>query len=197
MNDFCGDLSSEKVFVFDDRSSKIILTAPHATRTFPNHAVKKSDLFTGAIVLHTGELCNTSTIVRIKFEDNNNSISSFVSENDLSAHFFLDIHGMADNEKFDLAVGTGLLEEGAYQKELELISVLAEKYGIRFVINFPKYCGIGAGKLTTDLQKQTGKAQILQLEWGRRFRDFESNPKTVTEKTIPFLQDLVSELNMP
>lgn len=108
---------------------------------------------------------------------------------------FLDIHGMVDHEDFELAVGTGLLEADAYQKAVNAVGIIGEKYGLRKVLNHPHYSGIAGMKaLTARMQMFVGKPLALQLEIGREYRDFVQFPQKVTDKTLPFLQELILSL---
>ena len=52
----------------------------------------------------------------------------------------------------------------------------------------------GMKALTARMQMFTGKPLALQLEIGREYRDFQEFPKKVIEKTVPFLQELVLNL---
>lgn len=193
-NEFCGE--SEELFTFVNRGSKLILTAPHAVKTFLNReGIKSADAFTGPLTEYLGEECEVSTIVRTKFIDREILIDEFVEMANLREHFFLDLHGMVNHDDFDLAVGTGLLEADAYKKALDVINELSDKYQLRLVLNHPKYSGISGMKaFTTRLQMLTGKPQVLQLEWGRDFRDFYPSPELVLEKTLPFMKELISTL---
>ena len=102
---------------------------------------------------------------------------------------------MVNHENFDLAVGTGLLEADAYSKALKAIDLLSETYGLRMTLNHHHYSGIAGMKaFTARMQMQTGKPQVLQLEFGREYRDFYKNPDIVTTKTLPFLMNLVKTL---
>lgn len=119
----------------------------------------------------------------------------FIKVQNIGEKFFLDIHGMVDHEDFELAVGTGLLEADAYQKAVNAVGIIGEKYGLRKVLNHPHYSGIAGMKaLTARMQMFTGKPLALQLEIGREYRDFQEFPKKVIEKTVPFLQELVLNL---
>lgn len=104
----------DEAFVFTDRSSKLVLSAPHAVKTHLNDNVKSADLFTGALVDFVGEKCNISTLVRVSYLDKEYLADEFIKAQNIGERFFLDIHGMVDHEDFELAVGTGLLEADAY-----------------------------------------------------------------------------------
>ena len=187
--------AGEAAFVFTNRKSKLVLSAPHAVKTHLNGQVKPADLFTGALVEFVGEKCNISTLVRTSYQDKEYLADEFIKEQNIGEKFFLDIHGMVDYEDFELAVGTGLLEADAYQKAIKAIEVVGQRYGFRKVLNHPHYSGIAGMKaLTARMQMLTGKPLALQLEIGRGYRDFEKFPPKVIEKTIPFLQELVLSL---
>ena len=187
----CGD----EAFVFTDRSSKLVLSAPHAVKTYLNGKVKSADLFTGALVDFVGEKCQISTLIRTSYQDKEYLPDEFIKAQNIGEKFFLDIHGMVDHEDFELAVGTGLLEADAYQKAINAVGIIGEKYGLRKVLNHPHYSGIAGMKaLTARMQMFTGKPLALQLEIGREYRDFQEFPKKVIEKTVPFLQELVLNL---
>lgn len=48
--------------------------------------------------------------------------------------------------------------------------------------------------LTARMQMFVGKPLALQLEIGREYRDFVQFPQKVTDKTLPFLQELILSL---
>lgn len=187
-HDRYGGKIEENVYLFENRNSKVILSAPHTVRTFRNHKEKAPDLYTGALVRLLGQQNGLSTITRRKFTKEKNSITDFIVLQKLEHHCFLDIHGMKENSEFDLAVGTGILTENQYNDWIEQIEILAKKYQIRFVINHPSYTGKFG--LTGDLQRIDSNPRILQLEWQPQMRDFYSFSENVCQKTIPFIRDL-------
>ena len=185
----------EDAFVFRNCCSQLVLSAPHAVKTPLNGQIKAADLFTGALAEVVGESCGISTLIRTACLEKEYLADEFVKERGLTNHFFLDLHGMVNHENFDLAVGTGLLEADAYSKALKAIDLLSETYGLRMTLNHPHYSGIAGMKaFTARMQMQTGKPQVLQLEFGREYRDFYKNPDIVTTKTLPFLMNLVKTL---
>lgn len=185
----------EEAFVFTDRGSKLVLSAPHAVKTQLNGQVKAADLFTGALADLVGENRGISTLIRRAYLERECLADEFVKESELAGHFFLDLHGMVDHENFELAVGTGLLEADAYAKALKAIEKLGKNYGLRMALNHPHYSGIAGMKaFTARMQMLTGKPQVLQLEIGRAYRDFYENPEKVMSKTLPFLEKLVETL---
>ena len=95
---------------------------------------------------------------------------------------------MKNGNGFDLAVGTGYIQPEQYEKQLKLIDKLAKKYGLRYVINHANYTGkIG---LTGRLQKATGQANVLQLEWSKDYRDIFNSIDNVENVTLPFISEL-------
>lgn len=193
VDEYCGQLENEEVFQYCNRNSKVLLSAPHATRTFVNNRVKALDLYTGAITQMLGETHNLSTIVRTKYAPDLVRIIDFIKEHKLEKHYFLDIHGMDINREFELAIGTGCLEETEYKKELEFLRNLSDKYRVKMVVNHPDYTGkVG---LTGDYQRDYEQPKILQLEWRKDFRSFYISPEKVLEKTMPMIKDLADFLS--
>lgn len=186
-NNYYGMVSRENIFEFTDRSSKVILSAPHAVRSFVQGGIKVPDLFTGAIAEVLGCDCALSTIVRTRYAEGRHYISDFVKEKGLKEHYFLDIHGMSENQNFELAVGTGYFSAQSYSKILIRLKYLAEKYGIKMTINHPDYRG--AVGLTGRYQKEYGSPNILQLEWRKDMRDFYRFPEKVLNITLPFIKE--------
>ncbi len=178
-------------FRFDNRNSRLILTAPHAVRTFRNAKAKAPDVFTGGLTRLAGERNNVSSIIRRRTGEEKNAVADFISQQHLEHNCFLDIHGMKSSREFELAVGTGILPAAAYAPELELIGQLAEKYQIRWVTNHPNYSGkLG---LTGRLQQLIPSPRVLQLEWRSDLRDFYRFPSNVQNRTLPFLSALISD----
>ena len=62
-NTYCGN-SEGGDFHFEDRGSRLILTAPHAVRTLRDNRPKAPDLCTGALTRLAGEQNDVSTIIR-------------------------------------------------------------------------------------------------------------------------------------
>ena len=181
-----------EVFQFDDRRTELVLSAPHAVRSFVCKKVKPADAFTGEIVSYLGESCNVSTIVRRRFVPYKCMIHELIAQQNLQNKSFLDFHGMRNDRPFDLAVGTGGFSALSYKQELEFIKQLAEKYKIKVIFNHPDYRG-GAG-LCGRLQREYGSDKVLQLEWRRDFRDFYSRPDVVCSQTVPFMRELIEYL---
>ena len=187
-----GNLDAPSVFSYVENNSYVCLSAPHATQSFAHKKVKQSDLFTGSIVTYVAKEKIFSYIVRNKFVAQKCLINDFILENHLENHFFLDIHAMKDGNGFDLAIGTGYFLPQEYKHELEYIDALCRQFGLAYVINHENYTG-RAG-LTGRLQKATGKANVLQLEWRRGFRDIFTHPDAVCQITIPFICALAQEI---
>ena len=187
-NNGCGNTENPEVFSFFEKGSYVCLSAPHATKTFVHKKVKSADLFTGCITRYVAEETGVSYILRNKFVPQKVLISDFVIANHLENHFFWDIHAMKDGYGFDLAVGCGYLPAEAYLRQLEFIDFLCRKYGLSYIVNHPSYTGCFG--LTGRLQKATGLAQVLQLEWSRRYRDIFTCFDNVSAVTIPFLREL-------
>ena len=183
-----------EIFQFDDKKTELVLSAPHAVRSFVCKKVKPADVFTGEIVSYLGEFCNVSTIVRRRFVPYKCMIHEFIAQQNLQNKSFLDFHGMRNDRAFDLAVGTGMIAALNYKQEFEFIKQLAEKYKIKVVFNHPDYRG-GAG-LCGRLQREYYSDKVLQLEWRRDFRDFYSKPEVVCSQTIPFMQELIEYLRL-
>lgn len=190
---YLGQLGNLEAFQYCNRNSKVLLSAPHATRTFVSDKEKAPDLYTGAITEVLGEICNLSTIVRTKYAPSLVKIIDFIKNNKLEEHYFLDIHGMDMERDFELAIGTGYLQEELYKKELDFLKTLADKYEVKIVINHPDYMGrIG---LTGDYQETYNQPKILQLEWRKDFRSFYISPEKVLEKTMPIIKELAEFLS--
>ena len=188
LNGFEGQIEKESIFSYIEKCSKVCLSAPHSVKSFVCDRVKKSDLYTGALVNYLGEKFGFSFIVRDKFVDYKCRIDDFVFEKGIDNHYFLDIHGMKNNDEFDLAVGLGYGSVEDYKEELAKIDELALKFGIRYVVNHSSYMGkVG---FTGKFQQKSGKKSIMQLEWSKDFRDFNHKIETVEGKTIPFLFEL-------
>lgn len=188
-----GLMDDDNVFEFKDRHSAIVLSAPHATQTWAKQAVKKSDLYTGALTEYLAEELGFSSLIRQKFVPEKINICDYITHLGLDNLFFLDIHGVAADKVFELGVGTGKLSASDYAAEIALLQKLAEKYQIKIVINHPDYRGLCG--LTKELQDIHNRPQILQLEWRLDMRNFFAYPDNVFQRTIPFMLALVTKLN--
>ena len=191
-NQYSGNLKEKRVFSFINNNSFICLTAPHATNSTVYKHFKGSDWFTGAIVKYLGDKNKFSYIIRNKYLFKKCTIASFILKNNLSDHYFLDIHAMKDRP-FDLAVGIGYCSKDDYKKELIIIEKLCKKYKLKYVINHPSYTGQPG--LTGRLQRKISSANVLQLEWKKEYRDFNEYPNNVFKITLPFIRELALSLN--
>ncbi len=187
-----GQLQETDVFKFYNYDSRVVLTAPHATKTMVAQKQKKADLFTGALAFCLSEEQKVSSIVRRRYDDKEYWIHDFIIRRNLGDKFFLDIHGIDLDKSFELAVGTGVFSVMDYKKELSLIQQLAEKYGIKMVVNYPDYRGLKG--MTKYLQEVWNRPQVLQLEWRRDMRDFYQYPEKVEKMTLPFMRALIVAL---
>ena len=191
-NEYCGDLKKNTVFSYEEYHSYVCLTAPHATNSTVHKHFKGSDWFTGGLTQYLGETQHLSYIVRNKYVSQKRMLSSFIFVKHLEKHYFLDIHAMK-NRPFDLAVGIGYCSPEDYKKELNFIKELCKKYKLKYVVNHPSYTGQPG--LTGRLQRKLSQANVLQLEWVRKYRDFYENPKEVLGVTLPFIKELALYLN--
>ncbi len=183
-----GDENSLDIFKYIDRDSKLILTAPHSTRSFCNKKEKIADLYTGALVKYLGEQNNVSTIIRTKFTPYKALISDWIVQNNVQQHYFLDIHGFNQDIGFDICLGIGDFEEKDYPYLADVIQV-AKKYGLKTIVNHPNYCGIKG--LTGRYQKLFDQPNVIQIEIKKELRDFICCPETVEKVTIPFLNEVI------
>ena len=67
---------------------------------------------------------------------------------------------------------------------------VAEKYGLRVIVNHPNYCGLKG--LTGRYQKIFNLPNVIQMEIKKEFRDFFNNPEVVKNTTIPFLTEVIN-----
>ena len=191
-NQYSGNPKEKRVFSFVNNNSFICLTAPHATNSTVCKHFKGSDWFTGAIVKYIGQKNSFSYIIRNKYWHKKCTICSFILKNHLENHYFLDIHAMKERP-FDLAIGIGYCSKDDYKKELAIIEKLCKKYKLKYVINHPSYTGQPG--LTGRLQRKISSANVLQLEWTKKYRDFNEYPDNVFKITLPFIKELALSLN--
>ena len=184
-----GNENSLEIFKYSNRNSNLILTAPHSTRSFCNKKEKNADLYTGAIVKYLGEENGVSTIIRTKFTPYKALISDWIAQNNVHQHYFLDIHGFNQDIDYDICLGIGEFEENGYPYLQEIMQI-AEKYGLKVIVNHPNYCGLKG--LTGRYQKIFNLPNVIQMEIKKEFRDFFSNPEVVKNTTIPFLTEVVN-----
>ena len=183
-----GNENDEDVFEYTNYDSKLILTAPHATASFCNKKEKVADLYTGAIVRYLGEQNHTSTIVRKKFTPYKALISEWIRNHNIAEHYFLDIHGFNQDIDYDICFGIGEFEEKNYPYLQDIIEV-AQKYGLKTIVNHPNYCGLKG--LTGRYQKIFNKPNVIQIEIKKELRDFFDCADNVKNITIPFLTEVV------
>ncbi|MFI3241514.1 MAG: hypothetical protein R3Y43_02995 [Alphaproteobacteria bacterium] len=187
-NDSFGDKTKE-VFSFVDRGSNLILSAPHSTKSYREKEVKQADAYTGAICLFLGKKHNLSTVVRNNIGSFEDDIFQFVLDNKLENKFFLDIHGIARNRDFEIAIGTGGIDACAYRDVVDKINDLSAKLNLTTVLNHPDYRGVKG--LTYKLQQQTSKASALQIELRKDLRDFYNTSEIFQNKTLVFMDELI------
>lgn len=188
-----GNLSANEIFSYHELGSYVCLSAPHSTASFVRKGRKVSDLYTGAITEYVGEKYKYSYIVRNKFVPEKNLINDYILRKGLEKHFFLDIHAMKDGNGFDLAVGTGYFPAERYASKIKKIEELCKKYRISYVINDENYTGRYG--LTGRMQKDSGLANALQLEWRKGYRDIFNCFEKVEHSTIPFIAELADFIN--
>lgn len=80
--------AGKEAFVFTNRGSKLVLSAPHAVKTQLNGRVKAADLFTGALAELVGEDRGISTLIRTVYLEREYLADEFVKERGLSGYFF-------------------------------------------------------------------------------------------------------------
>lgn len=188
LNNSHGIETGENVFEFTDNTSQLILTAPHATRSFCNRKEKCADLYTGAIVQYLGNVNKISTLVRTKFTPYKALISDYIVEHNQQHHYFLDIHGFNQELDYDICLGIADFDAQNYPY-LDCILQIAEKYNLKTIVNHPDYTGrVG---LTGRYQKTFGLPKAIQIELKPSLRDFYNNPNIVTDITMPFFNDVI------
>ena len=177
------------VFEFKDRKSKLIFSAPHATRTFVNNKEKLADLYTGAIVQYVGEVCDVSSIIRTKYVDYRVSIFDYIKEHKLCDHYFVDVHGFDKDIEYDVCLGIYKCNAEQCPYLSDIVEVI-EKYGLRVIVNYPQYTGKGG--FTREFQECVGKPNVIQMELKRYLRDFYKNPDVVSKITVPMMMEITN-----
>lgn len=185
-----GDQTCENVFNFIDRKSKLILSAPHATRSFTNKHDKLSDLFTGAITQYLGETEDISTLIRVKYTPYKCLVSDYVAEHNLHNHYFLDIHGFNQDIDYDICLGIHTYEQQNYPY-LDKIITIAEKYHLKYIVNHPNYTGKFG--LVGRFQEKFNKPNVIQIEFKKHLRDFYNYSEVIENTTIPWMKDIIKE----
>ena len=183
-----GDETCNNVFVYTNRHTNLILSAPHATRSFTNNHDKLSDLFTGAITQYLGKTENISTLIRVKYTPYKCLVSDYVIEQNLQNHYFLDIHGFNQDIDYDICLGTAEFDTNDYPY-LDKIIEAAKKYNLKYVVNYPNY--MGKAGLTGRYQKVFDKPNVIQMEIKKHLRDIYNHADMVENVTIPFLRDVI------
>lgn len=188
LNHSRGQEEKEDIFEFTNRSSALILSAPHATRSFCNKKEKGADLYTGALVKHLGAVNKISTLIRTKFTPYKILISDYIAEHNLQDHYFLDVHGFNREIGYDICLGIADFDVKNYPY-LDCILQIAENYNLKTSVNYPDYTGkIG---LTGRYQKAFNKPNVIQIELKQYLRDFYENPDVVANITLPFFNDVI------
>lgn len=187
-NNSHGDELCEEIFEFTDRSSLLILSAPHSTRSFVAKREKMADLYTGALVQYLGEKYHVSTLIRTKFTPFKALISDCVVQKNLGEHYFLDVHGFNQDIDYDVCLGTGDFSENAYPYLQDIVNV-AHQFGLKTVVNHPDYRGRFG--LTGKYQKNYNKPNVIQIELKQHLRDFYRYPDIVENVTIPFFEQII------
>ncbi len=188
LNNSHGIEAKENIFEFTDNASQLILTAPHATRSFCNKKEKCADLYTGALVKYLGVTNQISTLVRTKFTPYKALISDYIAKHNLQDHYFLDIHGFNQDVGCDVCLGIANFDAENYPY-LDCILQIAKKYSLKAIVNHPDYTGnIG---LTGRYQKLFGKPNVIQIELKQQLRDFYNNSQIIKTITIPFFNEII------
>ena len=187
-NNSHGDELCEEIFEFTDRSSLLILSAPHSTRSFVAKKEKMADLYTGALVQYLGEKYDISTLIRTKYTPFRMLISDYVVQQNLGEHYFLDIHGFNQNIGYDICLGTGNFSDEVYPYLQDIVNVACQ-FGLKVAINHPNYMGkIG---LTGRYQKFYNKPNVIQMELKQYLRDFYGHFEVVKNVTLPFFEQII------
>ena len=197
----------EKTHDKKDKSYKIIygeipilISAPHSVRQLRNGKIKKTDLYTGPIVL---EIANKTKCYAIYKTYNNNDDANYnIQHNEYKKEvlkiikeknikLFLDIHGAADTEEFEIDIGTDNLKSLKGQREiLEKFIQICDKKGIYKI-------GIGkkfkADTLHTITKTISSKTEIpaMQIEITKKYRDL--NQIENMKKIIEYIKELITE----
>ena len=182
-----GDEVPSCIFKFEDRGTKLILTAPHSTRSFINKQERFSDLYTGAITQFVGETAKTSTIIRQKYTPYKALISDFIGNNNLQEHYFLDIHGFEKDIAYDVCLGIGEMDKDSYPYLQEIVQTI-QSFNLQVAINHENYMGLRG--LTGRYQRTYNKPNVIQMEMRRHLRDLYNNPENVQNITIPMLKKI-------
>ncbi|MFP5360463.1 MAG: hypothetical protein ACLGHM_08205 [Actinomycetes bacterium] len=156
-----------------DRSSAVVLTAPHATRHYRAGAMKAADLHTGSLTLLAGEVANVSAVVSAgartewdTWDERDDEFSRHLRDLSDSARMLIDIHGMGDHHGPDFCLGTGP-RPGALE-DLAVEILRSELDAFEVVVDAP-FTARPHYTVTSLAQRHLGLAG-LQIEVAARWR---------------------------
>ncbi|WP_062526997.1 hypothetical protein [Demequina rhizosphaerae] len=156
-----------------DRSSAVILTAPHGTKHYRAGAMKSADLHTGSLALLAGEVANVSAVVSAgartaweTWDERDDAFARHLRDLPEHARMLIDIHGMGDHHGPDFCLGTG-----PHPGPLESLAVdilRAELDGFEVAVDSP-FDARPHYTVTSLAQRHLGMAG-LQIEVAARWR---------------------------
>lgn len=199
-NNYNGDVSNKKSFVYKRGNIPIILSAGHCVNQTRLGKLKVADTYTGAIVCILQELTDCHILYKLNNdgvdvnydnveEDNGykDFLSGVIKNNNII--LLIDVHGAARWREFDLEIGTS----NGYtlpQEKLNLIIEHFKSYGIHIIANtiFPA----SYENTVTKSIKNLTNIETFQLEINKKYRDTNDIESMIL--LIEALESLINKL---
>lgn len=168
---------------FSNGDEKVILTAPHTVITADSkNALKKEEVYTGAITLTCGDIVGCHTMVRNNYNEItaatnyfNHYLIDYIKSNKMLCQ--IDIHGASIDKPFDVAIGTNNLAH--IYNDSNIVGIVDDgffHYGINNIVWNSKFQASTKATLCRQSFVNCG-IHTIQLEINRAYRNINEFEK--------------------
>jgi hypothetical protein len=199
LNDYTGPASGP-LWRIDRTSSSTVITAVHGVRhARPGKPVKANDANTGGLALVVAKAVGASSgvMVRSSPDTDANSVTPHPFKDELSrklalgpGHRLLDLHGMADHDRYDIAIGLGPAPDASTFEWAGSLAEAFTRHGARVDLG-GEALGLtarGAGTMTAWAQGLGVSA--VQVEIAKGWRSFQGSSTQRTALVAALLEAL-------
>lgn len=177
----------------------LCLVSLHAVNHHRQGSIKPADICTGGLVRMLGAVAGVSTIINQSCEPAMEPMPYQYTPAELALERMLfrnpamtvfDFHGTADNDQFDIALGTGGGTMSRAQERLTgLIAEECHRAGLKCALNLDGYRADRATSLARRAREMLELHSIVQIEITQHLR------QPTAESTAPLLQMLGSVIS--
>lgn len=209
-NNYYGVTDDKKVNVLSNSfgNTKILISAPHATKQIRDNLIKTQEFYTGSMAILLAQRLNAQVVTKYKtdlktlknddpnYEENclyKDLILKTIKDKDIK--LFIDLHGMNSKKLTAIDINTNL-KKNINNTNLDIyFQKSLEKFLGKDTISIDKYFTVSNDYILSNFVNNKTSIPAIQLEINGKYRMFECDGKYL-EDSVLLYRSLFYTLNI-